>query len=184
MMSQEKVQESITKVCNDVRDLLIAKNREYGNSALEPLNIFSRLSVEEQLCVRIDDKIKRIQTTRDLGEGTIVFKEDTVVDLMGYLVLWKVLKELEAPAPAPEEVNQEEESYGTFYLDEPFNHIAVTWSTTSEGVVVSKVYNDMTEIQLTLARLGDTLKKIIPEKLGVASVVYREDCSEAVNDGV
>ena len=31
----------IAAICNDIRDLLLAKNRAYGNSALKPIRIFS-----------------------------------------------------------------------------------------------------------------------------------------------
>ena len=33
---------AISQECEAVKALLLAKNREYGNSALEPLNIFGR----------------------------------------------------------------------------------------------------------------------------------------------
>ena len=32
----------IAAICNDIRDLLLAKNRAYGNSALKPIRIFSK----------------------------------------------------------------------------------------------------------------------------------------------
>jgi hypothetical protein len=72
-------------VLDEIRDLLIAKNRKYGNSALEPLGVFSQLSAKEGLLVRIDDKLKRIKNgslERD--------DEDVINDLIGYLVLLKI----------------------------------------------------------------------------------------------
>jgi len=73
-------------VLDEIRDLLIAKNRKYGNSALEPLGVFSQLSAKEGLLVRIDDKLKRIKNgslERD--------DEDVINDLIGYLVLLKII---------------------------------------------------------------------------------------------
>ena len=72
-------------VLDEIRDLLIAKNLKYGNSALEPLGVFSQLSAREGLLVRIDDKLKRIKNgslERD--------DEDVIIDLIGYLVLLKI----------------------------------------------------------------------------------------------
>jgi hypothetical protein len=72
-------------VLDEIRELLIAKNKKYGNSALEPLGVFSQLSAKEGLLVRIDDKLKRIKNgslERD--------DEDVINDLIGYLVLLKI----------------------------------------------------------------------------------------------
>lgn len=78
----------IVRVCDEVRDLLVEKNKRYGNSATDPIRIFSRSSSEEQLRVRIDDKLSR------LSRGTALDDEDTVLDLIGYLILLRVSKEL------------------------------------------------------------------------------------------
>lgn len=67
-----------------IANMLVAKNASYGNSALDPVRIFSRASALEQLRVRIDDKLSRI------ARGTEVPNEDTVDDLLGYLVLYKI----------------------------------------------------------------------------------------------
>jgi hypothetical protein len=75
----------VTQALEEIRDLLIAKNLKYGNSALEPLGVFSHLSAKEGLLVRIDDKLKRIKNgslERD--------DEDVVNDLIGYLILLKI----------------------------------------------------------------------------------------------
>jgi hypothetical protein len=65
--------------------LLIAKNLKYGNSALEPLGVFSQLSAKEGLLVRIDDKLKRIKNGSLEKDD-----EDVVNDLIGYLILLKI----------------------------------------------------------------------------------------------
>ena len=75
-------------VLDEIRELLIAKNQKYGNSALEPLGVFSQLSAKEGLLVRIDDKLKRIKNgslERD--------DEDVINDLIGYLVLLKIIQD-------------------------------------------------------------------------------------------
>jgi hypothetical protein len=76
---------NVSKVLLEIRDLLIAKNKKYGNSALEPLGVFSQLSAKEGLLVRIDDKLKRIKNgSLDKDD------EDVINDLIGYLVLLKI----------------------------------------------------------------------------------------------
>lgn len=68
-----------------ITDLLKSKNIAYGNSALNPANIFSKANATESLCARIDDKIMRIK-----NKGITDKTEDTVDDLIGYLLLLKM----------------------------------------------------------------------------------------------
>jgi hypothetical protein len=77
--------DAIKEVAQEVTDLLISKNEAYGDSALNPSNIFSRGNAVESLCARIDDKLMRIKM-RGITDET----EDTVQDLIGYLILLKV----------------------------------------------------------------------------------------------
>ena len=79
----------IAKICDDIRDLLLKKNQAYGNSALEPIRVFSKASSCEQILVRIDDKLNRIKQ----GANILSEDEDVLQDLIGYLILLKVWKE-------------------------------------------------------------------------------------------
>lgn len=81
-----KSQIEIAKVCDQIKDLLISKNLKYGDSALNPNRIFSKASTVEQILVRIDDKLNRIQK----GVGLLASDEDVVNDLIGYLILLKI----------------------------------------------------------------------------------------------
>jgi hypothetical protein len=72
-------------VLDEIKDLLIAKNQKYGNSALEPLGVFSQLDSREGLLIRIDDKLKRIKNGSLEKDD-----EDVINDLIGYLVLLKI----------------------------------------------------------------------------------------------
>lgn len=76
----------IAAVCDDIKNLLLEKNAKYGNSALDPVRIFSKESPVDQLLVRIDDKLSRIKR----GAGLLASDEDVINDLIGYLVLLKV----------------------------------------------------------------------------------------------
>ena len=68
-----------------ITDLLKEKNKAYGNTALNPTNIFSKLNATEAICARIDDKLARIGN-KGINDET----EDTVDDLIGYLLLLKM----------------------------------------------------------------------------------------------
>lgn len=67
----------------EIADMLTEKNRAYGNSALDPIRCFSRADTTEQIKVRIDDKLSRIQRGQEMNE-------DVVKDLLGYLVLLRI----------------------------------------------------------------------------------------------
>jgi hypothetical protein len=88
-MTMNETELKISGVCDDIKELLIHKNRKYGNSALQPNRIFSKCSATEQLLVRIDDKLNRIMK----GAGLLATDEDVVNDLIGYLVLLKISME-------------------------------------------------------------------------------------------
>ena len=81
---------SVENICDDVKNMLIEKNKAYGNSALDPVRIFSKVDSTEQINVRIDDKLSR------LSKGNEYPEEDTINDLIGYLILLKISKEYNA----------------------------------------------------------------------------------------
>ena len=99
MTHAASVQLEIASVCDQIKDLLLKKNSRYGNSALDPVRIFSNASPSDQLLVRIDDKLSRIKR----GAGLVATDEDVINDLIGYLVLLKVSMKTE-PAKRYEEV--------------------------------------------------------------------------------
>ena len=76
----------IAKKCDELKELLIEKNRKYGDSALNPCRVFSKASSVEQILVRIDDKLNRIKN-RQSDED-----EDVIMDLAGYLILLMIAK--------------------------------------------------------------------------------------------
>jgi len=75
----------IADECEKIRDMLLAKSAAYGDSATSPMRIFSKANAEEQILVRIDDKLSRLARGSEAGE-------DTVLDLIGYLVLLRVAR--------------------------------------------------------------------------------------------
>lgn len=71
----------ITEQGLQIIGLLLDKNVAYGNSALNPIHIFSRSDASDQIDVRIDDKLNRLKN------GSEYPGDDTILDLVGYLIL-------------------------------------------------------------------------------------------------
>jgi len=85
----------IANLCDEIKELLLSKNAKYGNSALDPVRVFSKSSPVEQILVRIDDKLSRINS----GAGLIANDEDVINDLIGYLFLLKIaIRREQAPS--------------------------------------------------------------------------------------
>lgn len=82
-----QTQKDIERISRQVSDLLISKNKSYGDSALNPSRIFSKADRVQQLLVRIDDKLSRIQNGHDWPG------DNDIDDLIGYLILLKIAKE-------------------------------------------------------------------------------------------
>ena len=82
--------DAIIRTIDGIQELLISKNASYGASATDPVRIFSKANTEEQILVRIDDKLSRIARVHENALG-----EDTIRDLIGYLVLLLVVREKE-----------------------------------------------------------------------------------------
>jgi hypothetical protein len=82
-----QTEKDIARVSDQVKELLISKNRSYGDSSLHPSRIFSKADNVEQLLVRIDDKLSRIQNGHDWPG------DNEIDDLLGYLILLKIAKE-------------------------------------------------------------------------------------------
>ena len=79
-----QTQVDIAAICDSIKELLLEKNRKYGDSALNPVRVFSKSDNMEQIRVRIDDKLSRLRNQQQDED------EDVVDDLIGYLVLLKV----------------------------------------------------------------------------------------------
>ena len=75
----------IRKIGGDIIELLLEKNEAYGDTANNPPKIFSKLDAIDGIRARIDDKLSRIKN-RGINDQT----EDSVSDLIGYLILLKI----------------------------------------------------------------------------------------------
>ena len=72
----------IVRVCDNTKNLLIKKNKAYGDSALEPLGIFGNGDAVVSLGARMDDKLMRLKSL-GMGKDSV----DTLYDLHGYITL-------------------------------------------------------------------------------------------------
>ena len=94
----------IKSKCKKLENLLLQKNARYGDSALQPLNVFSEAGAVAGIKVRIDDKLKRIKNA-----GLVDATEDTLQDLAGYLILLMIAKD-NASNDIQERLRQDEPS--------------------------------------------------------------------------
>jgi hypothetical protein len=85
--SQTKIREK----CEEIKKMLLAKNKQYGDSVINPIRIFSKADSKEQVRVRIDDKVNRLLQGNDSIESDL----DIYHDLVGYLILLIILEEEE-----------------------------------------------------------------------------------------
>lgn len=76
----------IISQCLEIAEMLINKNISYGDSALSPIRIFSQADNQEQIKIRIDDKINRIKN------GSGFAGDNDIDDMIGYLILLKIAK--------------------------------------------------------------------------------------------
>jgi hypothetical protein len=83
-LKHEQFKNDLTQVLNEFKDFLIKKNKSYGDSALNPINVFSKTNSIEQIRMRIDDKINRLMQGHEFED------DDTIKDLTGYLLLLNV----------------------------------------------------------------------------------------------
>lgn len=119
--ANEAFVKSLDDVLACLRQVLIEKNRKYGNSALVPVRIFSKAAPVEQLRVRIDDKLSR------LVQGSLDEDEDVELDLLGYLILLRIARQsatatTEPPVQHPKEEKGSAKEEHSRYNSLPYLH--------------------------------------------------------------
>jgi len=73
-------QKKIVEICDSMKDLLLYKNEKYGDSALNPSNIFYKGDATNSIKIRLDDKIGRVRNCEET-------RVNDVCDIIGYCVL-------------------------------------------------------------------------------------------------
>jgi len=83
----KQTQADIRRIAKEIGELVVAKNEAYGDSAVDPVRIFSKATPVEQILVRLDDKLSRF------ARGHSYPGDNDIDDIMGYLILLKIAKE-------------------------------------------------------------------------------------------
>ena len=78
----EEVQVLIKDILGGMAELLVDKNKKYGNSALQPEKIFYKGDSLSSILVRLNDKVSRIKNNPDP-----VPRLNDCADMIGYLTL-------------------------------------------------------------------------------------------------
>jgi len=81
-------QKLIAELFDEMKSLVLQKNNQYGDSVLDPKRYFSTAPTDEQIKVRIDDKLNRLV----LGNDSLESDDDIIKDLIGYLTLLLVYR--------------------------------------------------------------------------------------------
>ncbi len=81
-VTEKTSRQKIVEITNAMQDLLLYKNEKYGDSALNPNNVFYKGDATNSILIRLDDKIGRIKNNTESEPRT-----NDVCDVIGYCVL-------------------------------------------------------------------------------------------------
>ncbi len=82
MSNETDTRNKINEIMEAMKDLLLYKNRLYGNSALNPKQIFYKGDAVNSILIRLDDKLGRIMANTDEKP-----RINDVADIIGYCTL-------------------------------------------------------------------------------------------------
>lgn len=82
MAETSETQQKITEITSAMRELLLYKNQKYGDSALQPKQIFYKGDATNSILIRLDDKLGRIMANSDETP-----RINDVADIIGYCTL-------------------------------------------------------------------------------------------------
>lgn len=80
MEARLSTQDRIEEVTSGMCELLKEKNKRYGDSALNPKNVFFKGDATNSIRIRLDDKIGRVMNSNEI-------RVNDICDLIGYEVL-------------------------------------------------------------------------------------------------
>lgn len=75
-------QQKIKNIMDAMKDLLLYKNKKYGDSAINPKRIFYKGDATNSILIRLDDKLGRIMANPDDKP-----RINDVADIIGYCTL-------------------------------------------------------------------------------------------------
>lgn len=85
-ITDEQFYDLIRAECAAIAELLISKNKAYGNSILRSPNVFSKTTPLDKIADRLDDKLSRVMSGQEDDP------EDAKLDIAGYLILERAVR--------------------------------------------------------------------------------------------
>ena len=87
-VSQKELTFLIDSLCDKLRNVLLAKNGDYGFAAFNPPVLCNSMPPEIAILVRMSDKISRLANLGLAKSPNWESYEDTILDLAGYCILY------------------------------------------------------------------------------------------------
>ena len=83
--------EELCEIKIQIKETLIEKNKLYGDSALNPRRVMSKVSSAEGIAIRLDDKINRLLNSPVSSKTKHkIFRKNDVFDTIGYSILYTI----------------------------------------------------------------------------------------------
>lgn len=79
-MTDKNTAWKIDQITGSLNSLLKYKNENYGDSALNPIKIFSKTDAVDNITSRLDEKLARLKNSESI-------RKNDVVDFLGGLIL-------------------------------------------------------------------------------------------------
>ena len=102
------------KITASIKNVLLEKNKRYGNAALAPINVFYKGDATDSICIRLDDKLSRIKNSREL-------RKNDLYDLLGYCILYLISMDKDNDKTFEEKVNRIIEIVKSNYINRNFH---------------------------------------------------------------
>lgn len=80
--TETPTQGKIRNIMDSMKDLLLYKNRKYGDSAINPKKIFYKGDSTNSILIRLDDKIGRVMSNTEEKP-----RINDIADIIGYCTL-------------------------------------------------------------------------------------------------
>lgn len=102
------------EITASIKNVLLEKNKRYGNAALAPINVFYKGDATDSICIRLDDKLSRIKNSCEL-------RKNDLYDLLGYCILYLISVDKDNDKTFEEKVNSILEIVKSNYINRNFH---------------------------------------------------------------
>lgn len=106
--------EACNKITASIKNVLLEKNKRYGNAALSPINVFYKGDATDSICIRLDDKLSRIKNSSEL-------RKNDLYDLLGYCILYLISVNKDDNKTFEQKVDSILETVKTNYINNNFH---------------------------------------------------------------